>query len=42
MAALAYSMMLGKRRGYGTSELNFKPHNNVLIVLGTVLLWVGW
>ena len=41
-AALAYSLMLGKRRGHGTDELNFRPHNVAHIVIGTVFLWVGW
>lgn len=41
-AALAYSYMLGKRRGHGTQELNYRPHNVVHIVIGTVFLWVGW
>ncbi|KAK4132263.1 ammonium transporter [Trichocladium antarcticum] len=41
-AALAYSMMLGKRRGHGTHELNYRPHNVTHIVMGTVFLWVGW
>lgn len=41
-AALAYSFMLGKRRGHGTFELNYPPHNTTLVVLGTVFLWVGW
>ncbi|KAL6358072.1 hypothetical protein LRP88_08252 [Fusarium phalaenopsidis] len=41
-AALAYSMMLGKRRGHGTHELNYRPHNATHIVTGTVFLWVGW
>ena len=41
-AALAYSLMLGKRRGHGTFELNFRPHNITVIVLGTLFLWVGW
>lgn len=41
-AALAYSLMLGARRGHGTSELNFRPHNVTHIVIGTVFLWVGW
>lgn len=35
-------MMLGKRRGHGTHELNFRPHNVTHIVIGTVFLWVGW
>ena len=41
-AALAYSVMLGKRRGHGTHELNYRPHNVTHIVIGTVFLWVGW
>lgn len=41
-AALAYSMMLGKRRGHGTHELNYRPHNVTHIVVGTVFMWVGW
>lgn len=41
-AALAYSFMLGKRRGHGTFELNFPPHNTTLVVVGTVFLWAGW
>nr|AGM18796.1 high-affinity ammonium transporter [Peltula cylindrica] len=41
-AALAYSLMLGKRRGHGTHELNYRPHNVTHIVMGTVFLWVGW
>jgi len=40
-AALAYSLMLGKRRGHGTHELNYRPHNVTHIVIGTVFLWVG-
>lgn len=34
--------MLGKRRGHGTQELNYRPHNVTHIVIGTVFLWVGW
>ena len=41
-AALAYSMVLGKRRGHGTQELNYRPHNVSHIVIGTVFMWVGW
>lgn len=41
-AALAYSLMLGPRLGHGTSSLNYRPHNVTHIVLGTVLMWVGW
>ncbi|KAK3700449.1 ammonium transporter Amt1 [Vermiconidia calcicola] len=41
-AALAYSYVLGKRAGYGTQKLNYRPHNVTQIVIGTVFLWVGW
>lgn len=42
-AALAYSLMLGKRTGYKTSRgLPYRPHNVTHVVLGTVFLWVGW
>ncbi|KAL7419373.1 hypothetical protein Q5752_006211 [Cryptotrichosporon argae] len=41
-AAFAISIYLGKRRGYGTERLAYKPHNTAFVVLGTVLLWFGW
>lgn len=42
-AALAYSLMLGKRTGYNkTHGLPYRPHNVTHVVLGTVFLWVGW
>lgn len=42
-AALAYSLMLGKRRGYTkVLGLPYRPHNVTHVVLGTVFLWVGW
>jgi len=41
-AALAYSLMLGKRHGHGTNELNYRPHNVTHVVLGTAFLWFGW
>lgn len=41
-AALAISVFLGKRRGYGTDRLAYKPHNTTYVVLGTVFLWFGW
>lgn len=41
-AALAISLYLGKRRGYGTERLAYKPHNTSYVILGTVLLWFGW
>lgn len=39
---LAYSYFIGKRRGYGTERVMFKPSNVSQITLGTVMLWVGW
>lgn len=42
VAALAYSIWLGKRRGYGTEKLAYKPHNVTHVILGTALLWFGW
>ncbi|EAA32441.1 hypothetical protein GE21DRAFT_7486 [Neurospora crassa] len=42
-AALAYSLMLGKRNGYNkVNGLPYRPHNVTHVVLGTVFLWVGW
>lgn len=41
-ASLAIALYLGKRRGYGTERLAYKPHNTTFIVLGTVFLWFGW
>ncbi|KAF5337820.1 hypothetical protein D9758_015717 [Tetrapyrgos nigripes] len=41
-AALAISLYLGKRRGYGTERLAYKPNNTSYVVLGTALLWFGW
>ncbi|WVR06998.1 hypothetical protein IAU60_004037 [Kwoniella sp. DSM 27419] len=41
-AGLAYSYFIGKRRGYGTERVAFKPSNVSHVVLGTVFLWVGW
>jgi len=41
-AALAISIYLGKRRGYGTDRLAYKPNNTSYVVLGTALLWFGW
>ncbi|CAE6538349.1 unnamed protein product [Rhizoctonia solani] len=41
-AALAISIYLGKRSGYGTESLKYRPHNATYVVLGTVFLWFGW
>ncbi|KAK4892978.1 hypothetical protein LTR49_028537, partial [Elasticomyces elasticus] len=39
-AALTSSFLLGKRTGYGTQLLNYRPHNVTPIVIGTVSLLV--
>jgi len=39
-AALAATFVTGPRRGYGRES--FMPHNLVLTLLGTGLLWFGW
>lgn len=41
-ASLAIALYLGKRRGYGTQQLAYKPHNTFFVVLGTAFLWFGW
>lgn len=40
MAALAAVMVIGPRKGYGTT--NFMPHSLPMTMLGTGLLWFGW
>lgn len=40
-SALAYAIVLGKRKQYGDPSLR-KPHNTTLVFLGTVLIWTGW
>ncbi|BFZ60234.1 low affinity high capacity ammonium permease [Saitoella coloradoensis] len=42
MGALAYSWVLGKRRGSTQASLNYRPHNVTYVVLGTAFLWFGW
>lgn len=39
--ALAYALVLGKRRDHGDPSLR-KPHNTTLVFLGTVMIWTGW
>jgi len=40
MAGLVCALVLGRRHGYGHE--NMAPHNLVLTLIGTSLLWVGW
>ncbi|TGQ74757.1 ammonium transporter [Mesorhizobium sp. M00.F.Ca.ET.186.01.1.1] len=40
VAGLICALVLGKRQGYGTT--NMAPHNLVYSVIGASLLWVGW
>jgi Amt family ammonium transporter len=40
IAGLVCAIFLGKRVGYGHD--NMAPHNLVLTMIGTSLLWVGW
>lgn len=39
-SALVLCILLGKRMGYGKES--FAPHNLVLCMVGTGMLWVGW
>lgn len=39
-AALAAALVIGKRRGFGSEPM--PPHNLVLTILGTGILWFGW
>lgn len=40
VAALACALVVGKRKGYGTTAMI--PHNLTLTLLGAGLLWFGW
>lgn len=40
IAGLVCCIVIGKRHGYGTEYM--APHNLVLTLIGTSLLWVGW
>ncbi|MEN9353982.1 MAG: hypothetical protein RL318_1307 [Fibrobacterota bacterium] len=39
-SALLLAIILGKRKGFGTSK--FTPHSLTLTMVGTGILWVGW
>jgi Amt family ammonium transporter len=41
-ASLAIAFYLGKRRGYGTQALAYKPHSTFFVILGTAFLWFGY
>jgi ammonium transporter, Amt family len=40
IAALVCALVIGKRKGYGTTAM--PPHNLTLTLLGAGLLWFGW
>ena len=40
IAGLVPCIMLGKRKGYGSTAIS--PHNVPLVVVGASMLWVGW
>jgi Amt family ammonium transporter len=40
IAALAATLVVGKRRGYGEEPM--PPHNLTMTLLGAALLWFGW
>ena len=41
-SALAYALILGKRRSVGDRDSHGKAHNVTLVFLGTVFIWFGW
>ncbi|BGP26862.1 ammonium transmembrane transporter [Rhodotorula toruloides] len=41
-ASLIWSLYLGRRRGYGTAKLAYRPHSVSHVILGTTLIWFGW
>lgn len=42
VAALAYSLVLGKRKEGTDDLLVYRPHSITSLVLGTAFLWFGW
>jgi len=40
VSALVCAIMLGRRRGFGSTPM--PPHSVVLSVIGAAMLWVGW
>lgn len=40
IAGLVAAIMIGKRVGYGREVMT--PHNLVLTLVGTAMLWIGW
>lgn len=40
VAGLVASILIGKRIGYGRETL--LPHNLILTLIGTAMLWIGW
>lgn len=40
MSALAAALIIGRRKDYG--DVNMKPHNVPMIILGAGILWFGW
>ncbi|CAK7265462.1 hypothetical protein SEPCBS119000_001524 [Sporothrix epigloea] len=41
-SALAYALVLGKRRTNPADHSHGRPHNTTMVFLGTVLIWFGW
>jgi Amt family ammonium transporter len=40
IAALALTLVLGRRKGFGSESM--RPHNLPFVLLGAALLWFGW
>ena len=40
VAALAFVLVLGRRRGWPTEAM--PPHNMPMVMIGTAILWFGW